>query len=155
MFKKMLFAMPLVLVLALVVSVSTLAQGKVALSDAQMSSIYGGVPCYVIETGDTACADLEQSGTCTDIAADPNVPDDGWEGEGCDGDWNTSCLQSEKYCKQNQFPNKGCIDDSDIDCEGTYDHCSCGERPECDFNCDWYLCSGRTPGEKSDAHDRW
>ena len=141
--KKILLAIPLVLALALVAFVSTSAQGKVALTDAQMSNVYAG--CHVDETGDTACAGEWDNGEECVLGENPPAGK-------CDRVRFTTCKQSEKYCGVEG--SGACWERDRVACEGTYESWTCGmqnEECEADYSAT-YDCKYRTPGVKSDAH---
>ena len=109
MFKKMLLAMPLVLVLALVAFIGT-SQGKVGLSDAQLSSIYGGgTDCKHYDYKGCSAA----SGICDEEAIDP---------EDCVSPEMTTCKQQRKRCQRPGW--NGCTNNT-VDCVGTYDYREC------------------------------
>ncbi|MHC4528818.1 MAG: hypothetical protein ACYTEX_11965 [Planctomycetota bacterium] len=129
--KKIVSVVPLVLVLALVVSVSTSARGKVALTEAQMSSVYGGAKCkYYNNDGCEPlfclldCSDMQEwwDAGCVD---DPNLPNN------CQGAWETTCKEVQRRCNGG---GTGCTD-STTGCTGTYDMWHCGYSPPPELEC--------------------
>ncbi|MHC4865243.1 MAG: hypothetical protein ACYTEX_14240 [Planctomycetota bacterium] len=140
--KKIVLAVPLVLVLALAVSVRTSVPGKVALTDAQMSSVYGGAKCRYYDMD--GCDPVYCFGDCSyrqewwDAGCeDPNLPNN------CSGGWWTTCKQAQRWCSGG---GSGCTETTPA-CLGTFDAWSCGLSPppehECELNYDaTYFCQG-------------
>ncbi|MHC4865244.1 MAG: hypothetical protein ACYTEX_14245 [Planctomycetota bacterium] len=130
--KKIALVVPLVLVLALVVSVSISAPGKVALTDAQMSSVYGGCDC---KTHDNDGCDPQ---LCfLDCSYWPEWFEAGCEDPNtelnCRGAWQTSCKQEQKRCKAGE--TGGCTN-STTACMGTVEWWSCGYGPPPEHDCE-------------------
>jgi hypothetical protein len=148
--KKFLLAMSLVLVLGLVAFFSTSAQGEVSLTDAQMSSVYGG--CVVASTGGgyQYCSGPTLSGDCSGLGNSP--PDPGT----CDRIRTTSCKQPGERCIGGK-PDLGCVNLPWTNCEGTYDTFICFVNPSDTCVEQSYgppaACYGRSPGTKPDAEN--
>ena len=150
--KRILLVMPLIMVLAAIAFIGTGANGKSSLTDAQMSSVYGG---HVFETeNNDACAQLWTWGDCSG-SSDDRVPDP-WPGGsgGCLGNWRTTCGQNEKYCEETS-PNLGCVYDDDLDCTNTYKTGSCDLVGETCIvtSSGSFDCMNRSPNQRRDAHN--
>jgi hypothetical protein len=134
--REIVLVVPLVLVVALVMSVSTSAPGKVALTDAQMSSVYGGAKCRYYDND--GCDPVYCYGDCSEhlywpCGDAPNLPN-------CNGSWTTTCKQEQRLCKGG---GPGCTNQA-VDCLGTYDAWSClTVYDECEVNWDGtFDCDG-------------
>ncbi|MHC4479035.1 MAG: hypothetical protein ACYTEL_25705 [Planctomycetota bacterium] len=132
--RKIVLVLPLVLTLALVVGIS--AQGKVALTDAEMSSVYGGgrncrtynwTGCQPVYC-DRNCSAWQEwfEAGCTDPETEPN----------CVGLWETPCNEQQLHCGPLRSSSSGGCANTTTDCVGSYSQYTCGYATPPDKDCE-------------------